>query len=111
MAKRLIDAIALMKQMDELITALATDYGQYDAYVNGLEEAKVAVEKTPTVDAVEEVHGKWIIGTGENALERGYRMCSVCGEIIKTQYSLFGMFNYCHYCGAEMDGGNIKSLE
>lgn len=52
--------------------------------------------------AVEVVHGRWIIGTGKNALMLGYRMCSGCGEIIKTQYSLYGMFNYCPNCGADM---------
>ena len=79
-------------------------------YVNGsnpmtsLDELINRINNAPTVDAVEVVHGRWIIGTGENALMRGYRMCSVCGEIIKTQYSLYGMLNYCPNCGAKMDG-------
>jgi hypothetical protein len=98
MAKRLIDANAL-----PVHKAYCVDEAGWGA--NFYVVDKSDIDNAPTVNAVEEVYGKWIIGTGENALERGYRMCSVCGEIIKTQYSLFGMFNYCHYCGAEMDGG------
>ena len=50
-------------------------------------------------------HGCWIIGTGENGLQRGYRMCSQCGEIVKYRYSLYGAHNFCNYCGCLMDGG------
>ena len=50
-------------------------------------------------------HGRWIIGTGENGLQRGYRECSQCGEIVKYRYSLYGAHNFCNYCGCLMDGG------
>ena len=50
-------------------------------------------------------HGRWIIGTGENGLQRGYRKCSQCGEIVKYRYSLYGAHNFCNYCGCLMDGG------
>ena len=50
-------------------------------------------------------HGCWIIGTGENGLQRGYRKCSQCGEIVKYRYSLYGAHNFCNYCGCLMDGG------
>lgn len=93
MEKRLIDANA--------ISYCSYDLDNYHSFC-AVEEDVIA--EMPTIDAVEVVHGRWIIGTGENALVRGYRMCSVCGEIIKTQYSFYGMFNYCHNCGAKMDG-------
>ena len=49
-------------------------------------------------------HGQWIMGTGENGLQRGHRECSRCGEIVKYGYSLYGVHNFCNYCGAKMDG-------
>ena len=48
-------------------------------------------------------HERWIMGTGENGLQRGYRKCSQCGEIVKYGYSLYGVHNFCNYCGAKMD--------
>lgn len=51
-------------------------------------------------------HGRWIIETGENGLQRGYRKCSQCGEIVKYRYSLYGAHNFCNYCGCLMDGGD-----
>lgn len=48
-------------------------------------------------------HGHWILGTGENALQKGYRMCSQCGEIVKYAYTFYGEHNFCNYCGAKMD--------
>ena len=50
-------------------------------------------------------HGRWIMGTGENGLQTGHRKCSRCGEIVKYGYSLYGVHNFCNYCGAKMDGG------
>jgi hypothetical protein len=76
-----------------------------DDEINGASFARVVdhLRNMEPVDAVPVVHGRWIIGTGENALMRGFRMCSACGEIIETQYSLYGMLNYCPNCGAKMD--------
>ena len=48
-------------------------------------------------------HGRWIMGTGENGLQTGYRECSRCGEIVKYGYSLYGVHNFCNYCGAKMN--------
>lgn len=48
-------------------------------------------------------HGHWTLGTGENALQKGYRMCSQCGEIVKYAYTFYGEHNYCPNCGAKMD--------
>ena len=48
-------------------------------------------------------HGRWIMGTGENGLQTGHRKCSRCGEIVKYGYSLYGVHNFCNYCGAKMN--------
>ena len=48
-------------------------------------------------------HGRWIMGTGENGLQTGHRECSQCGEIVKYGYSLYGVHNFCNYCGAKMN--------
>ena len=53
-------------------------------------------------------HGQWVIGTGENGLQKGYRKCSQCGEIVKYGYSLYGVHNFCNYCGARMDGDDVN---
>ena len=50
--------------------------------------------------------GRWIMGTGENGLQTGHRKCSQCGEIVKYGYSLYGVHNFCNYCGADMRGSN-----
>ena len=51
-----------------------------------------------TVDAVEVVHGRWVLG---NANHREYMKCSMC---LKSQTPT-GVFTYCPNCGAKMDGG------
>ena len=55
-------------------------------------------------------HGRWIMGTGENGLQIGHRKCSRCGEIVKYGYSLYGVHNFCNYCGADMRGSNDEKV-
>ena len=65
-------------------------------------ELEIGIGKTPTVDAVEVVHGRWIptykvdIRMGISEID-GY-ICSECGRgsIVKE--------NYCPNCGTNMDG-------
>lgn len=55
----------------------------------------------PTVDAVEVVHGRWVMK--ETMIRSPFAKnayCSVCLE--ETSYA----HNYCPNCGAKMDGGN-----
>lgn len=66
---------------------------------------------TPTVDAVEVVHGEWIYKNGE-------WVCSVCEEPALYDVQVYGggnykdcdlvRSNYCPNCGAKMDGGSIN---
>ena len=65
-------------------------------------EIYLAIDNIPAADVAPVIHGQWIIGTGENGLQKGYRKCSQCGEIVKYSYSLYGIHNFCNYCGAEM---------
>ena len=64
---------------------------------------------TPTVDAVEVVHGHWVSLT-ECANAGVY--CSVCNKkVYKEDYAWCNRknklrSNYCPNCGAKMDGGN-----
>jgi hypothetical protein len=57
--------------------------------------------KYATVDAVEVVHGRWVMK--ETMIRSPFAKnayCSVCLE--ETNYA----YNYCPNCGAKMDGGN-----
>ena len=54
------------------------------------------VKKQPTVDAMEVVHGRWVICS-----DGYYPYCSECKEEPKHGE----MTKYCPNCGAKMDGG------
>lgn len=55
---------------------------------------------TPTVDAVEVVHGEWVVcGDGEYVPF----MCSACGKTTSWYHAQTA--NFCPNCGAKMDGG------
>ena len=64
-----------------------------------------AIENAPTVDAVEVVHGHWIMTLYTTTSKRGRVIankkfaCSVCGYHNGRKQS-----NYCPNCGAKMDG-------
>ena len=63
------------------------------------------LNKQPTVDAVEVVHGRWINwGKSGTPTYENYGTCSVCHEDaeIRTEHR-----NYCPNCGAKMDVGTI----
>lgn len=84
--------------------------------INGLEElpweenVDDLVDSLPTVDAVEVVHGRWVLlaefSDGSICTE-----CPVCGEEYtykKGRLEHIGVeyakYNYCPNCGAKMDG-------
>ena len=62
------------------------------------------LKEAPTVDAVEVVHGRWIMGVDEGDYE--YGTCSVCGYNEYNAFCCLLPHNYCPNCGAKMDGGN-----
>lgn len=101
---RLIDADALMKHIKDVPTWQDCDeyYWVATKYPHGMydpEDIVSSIENTPTIDAVEVVHGTW-----ESYPSHLYRRCSAC----KVEYDV-QRFNvrarYCPNCGAKMDGG------
>ena len=98
--KRLIDANALyaLENLDYV----------YDPVRDGCEWYRAAdvwtcIEREPTVDAVEVVHGKWIHASNKPGVLIGMK-CSLCGARIKYSEFINGNHKYCHKCGARMDG-------
>ena len=72
------------------------------------------VDAIPTADVAEVKHGKWLIS------EYDYYDCSVCGESYfngcdstseaKRRLEIHqDVYDYCPYCGAKMDGGELCS--
>ena len=97
--KRLIDANALSHFMCRKCN---------DAYSNELCEPcdcifLNAIDESPTVDAVEAKHGRWIFDEPDNFGCRKPR-CSVCGKYELYLWADSVSCNYCPNCGAKMDG-------
>lgn len=62
---------------------------------------KEHIDESVPVDAVEVVHGRWILaddGDGD--------VCSACGTDFCNLIYETGNWNYCPNCGVPMDGGN-----
>lgn len=66
-----------------------------------------AIDETPTVDAVEVVHGRWaakpvrkLNGKGRVVNYCDCYYCSECG----TDRPIVSPYKYCPNCGAKMDG-------
>jgi hypothetical protein len=64
---------------------------------------KAIIENIPTADVVEVRHGKWISASQKKGVNIGMK-CSLCGARIKYSEFFNGNHNYCHKCGAKMDG-------
>ena len=87
--KRLIDAnVVLAKQFT---SGLSDASGNYYGYADIIFADDIS--NSPTVDAEELVHGRWVTGIV-------HYVCSVCGN------GHLGMpqTKYCPDCGAKMDG-------
>lgn len=115
--KRLIDANALMKNIGKIPQLRGITYGRM----------KKAVEETPTINAVEVVHGRWEWYEEEyNSMrpdgDYGWR-CSCCKQDLAAELTLGipGMhyaydildnpdnpptLKRCVFCGAKMGGHN-----
>ena len=65
--------------------------------------AKEVISEAPTVDAVEVVHGRWIV-KGQDVF------CSHCDkESGHNQWGASAFSDYCPNCGAKMDGDGNDS--
>ena len=93
--KRLIDVNKVIASMQKCLDE-APDKKDTVAYF-AFESIITALKQEPTVDAVEVVHGRWILTHGEDGL---YYDCSICGHCAGRGRKS----NYCPNCGAKMDG-------
>lgn len=96
---RLIDADKLKRRVQSVATEawklkleakVETTLNQFLDYV----------EQSPTIDAVEVVHGKW----RRKMVDSGFNIdwvCSKCGYRVMTD---FVSYSYCPNCGAKMKG-------
>ena len=97
---RLIDADKLKRRVQSVATEawklkleakVETTLNQFLDYV----------EQSPTIDAVEVVHGEWI--DRSDGIEGAWNYCSVCGE------QAIDLYDFCPNCGAKMDGERKES--
>lgn len=96
--KRLIDANELVDTICRSDEVLHSNEWQTDEIVD-------QIERIPTVDAVEVVHGYWD-DSGRYQFPSGKKAirCNICGcALSEGEYHLFN-WNYCPVCGAKMDG-------
>lgn len=106
--KRLVDAMQIVTRLSKRISVLillgAKASEVYDEVLKVIAEA-------PTEEAVEVVHGRWVVRVEFNNGERVIAACSNCnvqGEV-RTHRNEWGIWQihspYCPNCGAKMDGG------
>ncbi len=100
--KRLIDANALsqvIRESYERMDGLIPDAPRRHMAKAALLSTIDLIAETPTVDAVEVVHGRWIEDSIEFKGERPLRMyqCTECDGIVYHYKT-----NYCPNCGADM---------
>ena len=89
--KRLIDANALRVQFDDIPPFIGVTGGC----------VQQAIDKAPTVDAVEVVHGRWEVELDDMGWKKN--TCSICGYVKRTDIHVRLGWNYCPKCGARMD--------
>ena len=70
--------------------------------IDALLKANDALWKIPAVDAVEVVHGEWVLveyQSSQFGVDQEYQ-CSICGTPTDEEFRT----RYCPNCGAKMDG-------
>ena len=121
--KRLIDVNALMEHLNRCIE-------QSKGLMRSVCVAiKCFVEQMPTVDAVEVVHGRWVLTANEEYSNYRWNVTAECSECHHSKGEIYAGFftgfpkdlardvvldnaekvkldNYCPNCGAKMDGGS-----
>ena len=113
--KRLIDANEMKNNVREAMMRQFKKNGNRTALLIA-EIMWHFIHVADTVDAVEVVHGRWIIedaDSGQHGCYEAYMIveCSHCGQSHEVETGQFGWaygdpfpFNYCPNCGAKMDG-------
>lgn len=74
----------------------------------GIQYARAMIEAAPSMDAVEAVHGRWIVDEDGNFCNV---KCSVCRKDYACHYGMLQLqnFSFCPNCGAKMDGGKNEA--
>ena len=100
---RPIDADALEKHLNDRVADLRKEYGNYDAYTDGVDDAFTVVEESTTL-TIDEMRP-----TGEWITVEGFTVCSNCGcspaDWEADSKNESGLPPYCHSCGRKMKGG------
>ena len=96
--KEYIEREALEKDFNSRLNDLVAEYGQYDHYVRGFEEAVDRLEDAPAADVVEVRHGRWEERPVNVDTPTTDLFCSECNFA-----SYHWRYNYCPICGAIMD--------
>ena len=126
--KRLIDANALNERFDKRIKWLRLD--MHDQYSLGLYHGAVTdknlIGEMPTVDAVEVVHGRWLLQANNERTNYRWNVTAECSECCDEKKEIWAGFfpnvpdflardvaiesaksvklsNYCPNCGAKME--------
>lgn len=94
------DLISRQAAIDMLEMYLFVEYEEYA-------EAREVINRLPSAQP-ERKKGKWIYGEDEYGID-GYH-CDKCGFFVPWDYAhtfinYIEDYNFCPYCGAEMDGG------
>ena len=98
-----IERDALIRRIKEIHCAECDSYHGVRCRACWVDDTLDYIDSEPAADVEPVKRGRWIMGTGENGLQTGHRKCSRCGEIVKYGYSLYGVHNFCNYCGAKMN--------
>ena len=100
---RLIDANELKRHMIAFATACGTTYMNMSEIVD-------AITKSPTVDAVEVKHGRWVAYPDEYQICGTEFVCSCCNmswcnSDMHSDNDFLETMKYCPNCGANMMDG------
>ena len=112
--KRLVDVFALVENIEDITWYHVNEAGRLTEGANSNRDIPLfkandifsALGSAPTVDAVEVVHGRWIMRGGK-------RYCSACQQKACVTRDTDDFWytigtNYCPNCGADMRGdGNV----
>ncbi len=116
--QRLIDANAFAEALENADADVCETY--HDCYCDwGFSRKAIEdiVDRIPTVDAVEVIHGEWLVEayTADDSIvvipyrkhQHNEPFCSRCGHYaLLNGCGDYVTSNYCPHCGAKMDGGN-----
>ena len=109
--KRLTDTETVIRKLRKANCAECDNYNAIRCRAGWVDDVVSLLEDSPTVDAVEVVHGEWIDGGAIHNGKEVYKSidCSHCEEVFKIESHdreyWKARFKVCPFCGAVMDGG------